>query len=258
VANWILPPSSINNVTLSHISEEEAEVYWIGDNRSFWFFMETIKGNDTLCLDVEANEWEGLYGWTCLIQVSTPTANFILDCMKIPQEIESSFKKVLESKSIVKVFHGCTNDLTWLQRDFGIYTWPVIDTQIIAKHLLGMSSAGFAEVTENILNIKISKMEKVVGQLSDYRVRPLHSDLIRYATNDSRYLSGIWERVKYTYFGAGQTSSKLDFIVEECRKLVLETLWKTATSRTSFVPPAMSQHELFDTSTRKVYLVKQK
>jgi ribonuclease D len=226
VSLWSPNVSQLSVEAVPEIVADDVAVYWIDNNRLFWFFMEKIKNCHTICIDVEANDWEGYYGWTCLIQISVAGFHFILDCMKIPQEIEDSFSKVMESSNILKIFHGGCNDLMWLQRDFKIYTWPVLDTQIVSQVFEGKNAVGFAELTKNYLGINISKEEKTVGQLSDYRYRPLHQDLIRYACNDSRYLLAIWNRLKEKYFGAGLTSSKVESVVNESRKLVLSSLWK--------------------------------
>ena len=41
--------------------------------------------------------------------------------------------KAFANENILKLFHGSSSDMLWLQKDFGIYTVNLIDTFILAK-----------------------------------------------------------------------------------------------------------------------------
>jgi ribonuclease D len=207
--------------------------------------MTKISKETIIAVDVEANEWDGYTGMMCLIQISTHEENFILDCLSLPQEIKSKLKSVFESPSTLKVMHGCGNDLRWLQRDFQIFVWPVVDTQLIERKfgaVTGNENCGFAELTDRYLHIKITKEEKVLGQFSDYRSRPLHQDLILYAVNDSRLLIQVWEHQKQKFFGDGLTISKSKDLQIMMSQLAFSSLF-AGQKPVSSHPTATSTHD---------------
>ena len=80
----------------------------------------------------------------------------------------------------MKVLHGCTHDLMWLQRDFSVYFVNCFDTFHAMKFLkypiLSLS---------HLLKVKCKIIVDKKHQLSDWRQRPLPKDMLIYARSDT-------------------------------------------------------------------------
>src|SRR5690606_21054956 len=108
---------------------------------------------------------------------------------------------------IVKVLHGSDNDILWLQRDFGLYIVNLFDTGQAAR-VLGMlliylnltkteyPSFSLAYLLKFFCGIDADKKY----QLADWRVRPLPSEMVKYARQDTHYLLYIYDRIRTELF----------------------------------------------------------
>jgi len=63
-----------------------------------------------------------------LIQISTRFKDFIVDTIKLRNEIGNAFRNVFDDPQKVKVLHGADMDIQWLQRDFDLYIVNMFDT----------------------------------------------------------------------------------------------------------------------------------
>ena len=66
-----------------------------------------------------------------LIQLSTISSDYILDCFTLRDEIRSDFyglKDIFSDPCIKKILHGCDSDLKYLITDMGIVTINIFDT----------------------------------------------------------------------------------------------------------------------------------
>ena len=103
-------------------------------------------------VDLEHNQYRSFQGFTCLMQISTRTEDFIVDTLKlriyIGLYLQEPFKdptkrKVFKNYKIMplctrisgfhsflvkQVMHGADRDIMWLQRDFHIYVCNLFDT----------------------------------------------------------------------------------------------------------------------------------
>jgi ribonuclease D len=91
---------------------------------------------------------------------------------------------------VLKIFHGCDNDLVWLIRNFEIYTRNIFDTarafvsfQKVIIHgfkFSNLSSLGY--LIKFFFNTELDKSY----QRSDWRIRPLTANMLQYALNDAK------------------------------------------------------------------------
>ena len=61
------------------------------------------------------------------MQISTRTADFIVDTLELREHLQK-LNEVTTDENICKVFHGGQSDISWLQKDFGIYVINCFDT----------------------------------------------------------------------------------------------------------------------------------
>lgn len=145
-----------------------------------------LKSHSFLGIDTEESRCNSYKGKICLIQISTPSHNFIIDTLPNRHTI-SQLQQIFSDPSITKIFHGCQNDTQWLQRDFGILCVNVFDTQIAAKYLK-MNKLGLNSLWEKYCEFQMSAEYKKLMQVSDWQQRPLSKEQVEYAAMDSFYL----------------------------------------------------------------------
>ena len=98
---------------------------------------------------------------------------------------------VFGNPAIVKVMHGAHHDVEWLQRDYGIYIVNLFDTSCASK-ILAYPSLGLAHLLSYFADVTADKK----FQTSDWRIRPLPSEMMKYAREDTHYLLYIYDRLK--------------------------------------------------------------
>lgn len=96
-----------------------------------------LKTQEFLGVDLENNHLKTYNGFLCMIQITTVKyETYLIDAVKLRDLIRKYLAEIFEDDKVTKVFHGCLHsDVGWLQRDFGIATHQVFDTQESAKKL---------------------------------------------------------------------------------------------------------------------------
>jgi ribonuclease D len=140
-----------------------------------------------ISVDLEHHSLESYLGLTCLMQISTRFTDYIVDTIKLRSSLQE-LNRVFCNPKIVKVLHGADYDIEWLQKDFGLYIVNMFDTGLAARNL-SFSSFSLAYLLSSICNITADKKY----QLADWRIRPLPSEMIKYAREDTHYLLYIYD-----------------------------------------------------------------
>ncbi len=136
---------------------------------------------DRLAFDTESN---GFYAHTekvCLIQISSPTEDFIVD--PIAFKDISALAPLFADPGIEKLFHAGEYDVLCLKRDYGFTFANLYDTMIAAR-ILGTKELGLAAAIERHFGFVISKKL----QRADWGKRPLTHEMLRYAQGDTHFL----------------------------------------------------------------------
>lgn len=140
-----------------------------------------------IAVDLEHHDYRSYYGITCLMQISNREKDWLIDTLALRDDLQV-LNEVLTNLSIVKVFHGASMDIIWLQRDLGLYVVSLFDTYHASKKL-GFPKFSLAYLLESIAHFKTSKKY----QLADWRVRPLTSMMSQYARADTHFLLYIYD-----------------------------------------------------------------
>ncbi|MDP7491662.1 MAG: HRDC domain-containing protein [Candidatus Undinarchaeales archaeon] len=131
-------------------------------------------------VDLEA---DGLHHYDeklCLIQISTPEENYIVDALAMDDL--GPLGRMLSDPSVEKVFHGCAYDVRLLAMQ-GITIHNLFETQVAAQ-LLGFESVGLASLLGDLMRIEVDKR----FQKADWSRRPLSHDMLEYAIRDTHHL----------------------------------------------------------------------
>lgn len=73
---------------------------------------------------------------SCLLPIGTPDMTYLVDPFPLFSEIKDDVKLLMESPSIIKVMHGCVNDIAAFNRDFAINIVAVIDIQLVHREMM--------------------------------------------------------------------------------------------------------------------------
>lgn len=161
-----------------------------------------------VAVDTEADSLHSYFDKVCLIQISTPKRDAVIDPLA-PVSLET-FGKLLVDPRIEKVLHGADYDLRILNRDFGFTIAPLFDT-MVASQLLGYEAVGLAALLKRHFNADVDKSH----QRADWAQRPLPRVMLQYATLDTRHLLELSNILRAEL----ETLGRWDWAVEEFERL---------------------------------------
>jgi ribonuclease D len=140
------------------------------------FSTQTIIGVDT-----ESNSLFAFHERTCLIQISTPDRDFLID--PLANLDISLLGATFSDPSIEKVFHAAEYDILCLKRDFCFEFHATFDT-MLACRILGWKDLSLS--AQLLIHFGIQADKRF--QKANWGVRPLSEEQKEYATLDSHYL----------------------------------------------------------------------
>ena len=140
-----------------------------------------------VAVDTESNSLHAYRECVCLIQFSTPTADYIVDPIRLPglNPLASFFA----NPSQQKVFHAAEYDLICLRRDYHFEFANIFDTMSAAR-TLGWPKVGLAAILDTHFGVKLNKKY----QRADWKRRPLKPEQLDYARLDTHYLVALRDR----------------------------------------------------------------
>lgn len=125
----------------------------------------------------------------CLIQVSTPNGNYLIDTLKV-KDIEPLLN-MLTDGAILKISHAGENDYRLMNTLYGIIPKNIFDTQIAAGFMGFHYPVAFRHLLSSELKVKLNKSYTV----TDWQIRPLKQKQVNYALNDVIYLKELYDRM---------------------------------------------------------------
>lgn len=124
-----------------------------------------LRDANEVAVDVEHHSYRSFQGISCLIQLSTRTKDYIIDGLKLRDDLYV-LNEIFTNSNILKIFHGADLDIQWLQRDFALYIVNMFDTHQAAK-ILGLPRLSLAYLLKHFCDIDADK----TYQLADWRIR---------------------------------------------------------------------------------------
>lgn len=150
-----------------------------------------------IAVDTESNSLHAYREQVCLIQFSTPAADYLVDPLILADL--SPLAPIFADPTIEKVFHAAEYDLIGLRRDYGFEIVNIFDTMQSAR-ILGYRQVGL----DALLGLKFGlKMDKRF-QKADWGRRPLPSELLNYARLDTHYLLRLRDILQAELEAAGR------------------------------------------------------
>ena len=159
-------------------------------------------------VDLEADSMFHYWEKVCLIQISTPSQDILIDPLSFDDL--SPLSMVFADPNIRKVFHGADYDIRSLYRDFDIEVNSLFDTQIAAR-FLGIRETGLARLLKERLGVLVEKKY----QKRNWSERPLPAAMCAYAVQDTCHLLSLKRILEKELRAKG----RLFCVEEECELL---------------------------------------
>ncbi len=140
-----------------------------------------LSAEPAIAIDTESNSLYAYREQVCLVQISIPGQDFIVDPLA-GLDI-SALGDVLADAGKVKVFHAAEYDIMCLRRDFGFRFASLFDTMWAAR-ILGWRHVGLASILRERFDVQTSKRY----QRYNWGRRPLDGEALAYARLDTHYL----------------------------------------------------------------------
>ena len=151
-------------------------------------------------------------GVVATIQISTFEKTYVIDSLKLHHLIKKYLGELFENENILKIFHGCSNDLAWIFSNFEIKTSNIYDTSesfvifqelILNKSFKNGNHPSLYYLVVFFLGVKLNKMY----QTSNWKIRPLTEAMYQYALNDAKsvlylfyIMQGLYAYLNKIYF----------------------------------------------------------
>jgi len=164
-------------------------------------------------VDLEHNSYRSFQGLTCLMQISTRTEDFVVDTLQLRDHVGEYLGKFFSDPTKKKVMHGAINDIIWLQRDFRVYVVNLFDT-MQASRVMKLERNSLAFLLKYFCGVDAKKEY----QCSDWRLRPLPSDMVKYAREDTHYLLYIYDLMRKELFSGSRQPRSNDPLAEVYKK----------------------------------------
>ena len=160
-----------------------------------------LRDEPVVAFDTESNSFHVYRERVCLLQVSTRTADFVLDPLAVdPAPLGDVLCDGRET-----VLHGADYDVHCLRREWGWRLPRLFDTMAAARRL-GHEGLGLSALVERHFGVRLSK----AFQRADWGRRPIARDLLAYAGLDTHYLLPIYDLLSQELAAKG--------LAEEARK----------------------------------------
>uniref|UniRef100_A0A1B6DM44 HRDC domain-containing protein n=1 Tax=Clastoptera arizonana TaxID=38151 RepID=A0A1B6DM44_9HEMI len=181
---------------------QQTPLLYVDTEKTLNILIEELRADERkeLAVDVEYHSYRSFQGFTCLIQLSTRTKDYIVDTIALRDKLYI-LNEFFTDPSITKVLHGADFDIPWLQKDLNIYIVNMFDTRVAASKL-GFNKQNLAHLLKTYCMVHADKNY----QLYDWRTRPLPERALVYAREDTHYLLYIHDNLKNDLIGDGNSN----------------------------------------------------
>ncbi len=186
--------------------------------------LEDLAHQSAIAVDTESNSLYAYHECVCLLQFSTPEADYAVD--PLAGLDLSPLAAVFADPGVQKVFHAAEYDVMCLKRDFGFQFANLFDTMWAAR-ILGWPRVGLGDVLKDTFDVRTDKRY----QRYNWGRRPLESQALAYACLDTHYLlplrhlqaealvrKGAWEEAQEVF-------EQIAACKPAARTLDLESFW---------------------------------
>lgn len=158
--------------------------HYVNHPRQLSAMVDALRREPLLAFDTESNSLHAYNERVCLIQVSSRSADYIIDPLELPDL--ALLGELLADPRIEAVFHASEYDLMCLKRDYRFEVANLFDTMVAAR-ICGLRQIGLQNLVQVYLGVALDKSH----QRDDWGKRPLPAACLRYAQLDTHYLPDL-------------------------------------------------------------------
>jgi ribonuclease D len=157
---------------------------WVDTSSALKRLAEALSRQQCIAVDTEANSLHAYRERVCLIQFSTPEADYLVDPLALDDL--TYLAPIFADPHIEKIFHAAEYDVLGLHRDFDFVFANIFDTMLAAR-TLGYPAVGLGSLLTEKFGLDLDKH----NQKADWGQRPLTDELVNYARLDTHYLIAL-------------------------------------------------------------------
>ncbi len=158
----------------------------VADPESLERLTGALRAQAVVALDTESNSFHVYRERVCLLQISTPSDDYVVDPLAV--DVRPLGQVLCDGRELV--LHGADYDVRCLRREYG-WRFPRLFDTMAAARRLGQAGLGLSAVVEAHFGVKLSK----AFQRSDWGRRPLTPEQLGYAALDTHYLLPLHARL---------------------------------------------------------------
>lgn len=195
------------------MKDEQQKLYcYIENDSDLKSLVSQINKADRIAIDIEADSLHHFYEKVCLIQLTIDSSNFIVD--PLAGLDLSGFLDTLAHRPLI--VHDGGYDLRMLYSSLKFRPHCEVFDTMLAAQLLGFQHFGLGALLEHFFDLSHSKR----AQKADWSRRPLSPELLKYASDDTRYLIRLADSL------AGELGklTRLPWHSQACQRMVRQTV----------------------------------
>jgi ribonuclease D len=181
----------------------------IDDDQKLAKFLQQLRTAPWVALDTEADSLHAYPEKVCLLQISTPAGDVLIDPLA-DINLEPLLHALCDHELIV---HGADYDLRLLRKHHEFVPRAIFDT-MLASRLLGCHQFGLTNLVAQYLDVTLEKG----SQKADWARRPLTERMEIYARNDTHHLKPLADRLRMEL----QEKGRLSWHQETCARLIAD------------------------------------
>jgi ribonuclease D len=164
-----------------------------------------------VAIDTEADSLHCYREKLCLLQVSVPGQDFVIDPLA-KLDLEPLCEKLVDKQIVL---HGADFDLRLLRRSLNFVPARIFDT-VIAARLVGIREFSLAALVKRFFDVELTKG----SQKANWAQRPLPHRMLEYAINDTHYLLGLAEKLEEELRRRG----RIEWFEQSCQRALEQSL----------------------------------
>ena len=167
--------------------KNKKKIFLIESEEKEEFVKESLLKEKCIGLDTEFNWRNTYFPELSLLQISTSSKIFLIDCLKFNNL--GFLNKVLEDKTKTIIMHSSRSDTTVLNTNLNIKLNNCFDIQIAEKHINGGEIKNYGFIVSKYCGYELDKSETN----SNWLKRPLTEEQLKYAADDVNFLIFIYK-----------------------------------------------------------------
>ena len=192
------------------LNEPTRPPVWIHKTAQLHKVCRELQEHPRIAVDTESNSLFSYQEKVCLIQISSPIADYLIDPL---EQIDlQPIGDLFCDPEQEKIFHASEYDLICLKRDYNFSFSNIFDTMIAAR-ILGHTHVGLDSLLEKYFSITLNKKY----QRANWGIRPLPKEMLDYARLDTYYLFDLRNTLEVDLVEKGLLDLAREDFVSACR-----------------------------------------